>query len=207
MCTLLLDSSREENVVEAARLLRAGLLVAFPTETVYGLGARADDENAVGALLRVKERAPGKKLTILISDPEGWHAHAAPPAPAARALAQSFWPGPLTLVVADGRGGEVGLRCPDLPLTRNMLRLAAVPVVAPSANLSGLPPARDAAEAMAAFVGRIAAVLDGGPTRLGRASTVVRVAGGAAEILREGALSEKQIRAALGDMAGGEREA
>ena len=121
----------------------------------------------------------------------------AAPGPAARRLAERFWPGPLTLVVADGRGGSVGLRCPDLQTARELVRLTGVPVAAPSANPSGRPPATSAEEALRLFEGRIAAVLDGGPARMGVASTVVRALGEGVEVLREGALSEAEVRRAL----------
>jgi L-threonylcarbamoyladenylate synthase len=197
MHTRLLDSCKAEDVRLAAGLLRGGQVVAFPTETVYGLGARADEEAAVDALYDLKTRPREKKLTILIPDPAAWQRHAAHLGGEAEALAAAFWPGPLTLVVPDGRGGCVGLRCPDLPVTRRMLRLAGVPVAAPSANLSGQPPATTAQGVMRAFCGRIGAVLDGGPARLQVASTVVRVNSDGVEVLREGAVGEEQIREAL----------
>jgi L-threonylcarbamoyladenylate synthase len=105
MSTLVLHASKDEDIRAAALLLREGRLVAFPTETVYGLGARADDDIAVGELLRVKKRPPDKKLTILIAKPGDWALHAAPLGRSAAALAEVFWPGPLTLVVPDGSGG------------------------------------------------------------------------------------------------------
>jgi L-threonylcarbamoyladenylate synthase len=197
MHTRLLDSRRAEDVRLAAGLLRCGQVVAFPTETVYGLGARADDERAIDALCDLKARPREKKLTILIPDPDACRRHAAPLSAEAGALAAAFWPGPLTLVVPDGRGGCVGLRCPDLPVTRRMLRLAGAPVAAPSANLSGQAPATTAEGVMRVFGGRISAVLDGGPAGLKVASTVVRVDADGVEVLREGALSEGQIREAV----------
>ena len=197
MHTRLLDSRKDEDVRLAAGLLRGGQVVAFPTETVYGLGARADEGTAIDALCELKARPREKKLTILIPDPDTWWRHVAGLSAEAGALAAAFWPGPLTLVVPDGRGGCVGLRCPDLPVTRRMLRLAGVPVAAPSANLSGQVPATTAQGVMRAFGGRISAVLDGGQARLKVASTVVRVDADGVEVLREGALSEGQIREAL----------
>jgi L-threonylcarbamoyladenylate synthase len=195
--TLVLSASAAPDIQRAAELLRCGRLVAFPTETVYGLGARADDAEAVAALVRVKVRPAEKRLTILIPDPEHCRRYAAPLDPKAAALAKAFWPGPLTLVVPDGSGGDVGLRCPDCEVTRRLLRAAGVPVVAPSANLSGLPPARTAGEVLAAFDGRIAAVLDGGSTRIGLPSTVVQVRAQEVRILRAGALREEDVQAAL----------
>jgi len=189
---------RRADVRRAGLLLRSGELVAFPTETVYGLGARADVAAAVQALCAVKNRPPGKKMTILIADPGRCAHYAAPLSPAAAALARAFWPGPLTLVVPDGRGGQVGLRCPDCEPTREMLREAGVPVVAPSANVSGQAPARCAEEVLSVFDGRIAAVLDGGMACLGTPSTVVSVAGDAVAILRVGALAQEDVYRTVG---------
>ena len=197
MLTQVLDANRDEDVRAAGLLLREGQLVAFPTETVYGLGARADDDAALQALLRIKERPPDKKFTILIARPGDWRLHASLLNGTASALVEAFWPGPLTLVVPQSRGGEVGLRCPDCLPARRMLAAARVPVVAPSANITGRPPANSASDVLTVFEGRIAAVLDGGPARLGRPSTVVRVRRGQVEMVRVGAISEERIRAAL----------
>ncbi len=196
MRTELLQAADPEHLARAAEHLRAGRLVAFPTETVYGLGVRGDDEAAVAELRRVKGRPEGKPFALLVADPADMERWAAP-GPGARRLAARFWPGPLTLVVPDGRGGQVGLRCPALEAAQELVRLTGAPVAAPSANPSGRPPATNAREALAYFEGRIAAVLDGGPARMGVASTVVRVEGDSIDILREGALSEAEVRRAL----------
>ncbi len=198
METLLLSAGRQEDVETAAALLRKGGLVAFPTETVYGLGARADDRDAIGRLCRVKQRPPGKEFALLIPSPDACALHAAPLEPVAEGLAGRFWPGPLTLVVADGKGGEVGLRGPDCEATARLLGLAGVAVVAPSANVSGEPDSVTAEQVMAVLGGRIDAVLDGGPARLEVPSTVVRVRSGGVEILRAGALSRADIMSAIG---------
>jgi L-threonylcarbamoyladenylate synthase len=180
----------------AAELLAAGKIIAFPTETVYGLGVRADRPKAVEQLYRVKNRPREKKFTLLVPSPDDLTHYADPPE-AAHRLAERFWPGPLTLVMRDGQGGEVGLRCPDDEQTRDVLRRAEVPVAAPSANLTGEPPARNAAEVLASFNGRIAAVLDGGHVRIGTPSTVVRVSEDGLEVLRAGSLAEARLREAL----------
>jgi len=196
MRTELLQAEIAEHLARAAEHLREGRLVAFPTETVYGLGARADDGAALAELRRIKGRPRGKPFALLIAGPADLERCAAP-GPAARRLAELFWPGPLTLVVPDGGGGHVGLRCPDLEAARELVRLTGAPVAAPSANPSGRPPATSAQEVLAAFDGLIAAVLDGGPARVGVASTVVRAVGEGIEVLREGTLSEAEIRQAL----------
>lgn len=197
MQTLVLKAAEPEEVRAAARLLREGRLVAFPTETVYGLGARRDDERALQRLYEVKGRPRDKKLAVLVADPVDAERYTGSLVGAAATLAEHFWPGPLTLVVPDGRGGTVGLRCPRCEPTREMLRKTRVPVAAPSANLSGEPPALRAEEVMEVFKGRIAAVLDGGEAPLGVASTVVRIRGDGADILREGAVKGRQIEEVL----------
>jgi L-threonylcarbamoyladenylate synthase len=196
MKTERLQADKPEDVARAAALLREGRVVAFPTETVYGLGARADDPDAVAELARLKRRPEDKRFTLLIASPDEARRYAAP-GPVALALARAFWPGPLTLVVPDGRGGDIGLRCPEHPVALELLRRVGTAVAAPSANVSGRPAATTAAEVLEAFEGRIAAVLDGGPVELGIASTVARVLDGELEILREGAISESRLREAI----------
>ncbi|MCK4282781.1 MAG: threonylcarbamoyl-AMP synthase [Candidatus Brocadiae bacterium] len=196
MRTEVLRAGRREDMERAAALLRGGRIVAFPTETVYGLGARADDAAAVAELQRLKRRPKEKRFALLIASP-GDALRCGAPGPAALALARVLWPGPLTLVIPDGKGGDVGLRCPDCEPTLELLRLVGTPLAAPSANLSGEPPAATAEQVLQVFDGRIAAVLDGGPSRLTVPSTVVRVLGAEVEVLREGAIPETQIREAL----------
>ncbi len=184
-------------------MLRAGELVAFPTETVYGLGARADDPDAVALLYRTKRRPQNKKTAIMVPDYAAAERHAGTMPPAARRLAEAFWPGPLTLVVPDGRGGFVGVRCPDCSPTLRMLELAGLAVMAPSANLSGAAPAVCAPEVLEHFTGKIAAVLDGGRCAMGQASTVARLSGENVEILREGPVTAAEITACLRPPPGG----
>jgi L-threonylcarbamoyladenylate synthase len=198
--TEVLQSDDPDHLARAAALLVAGEVVAFSTETVYGLGVRGDDAEAVGRLYDLKGRPRDRKFTLLIASPDDMCRYAAP-GPAARRLAERLWPGPLTLVVSDGKGGDVGLRCPDHAATRRMLQLAGMPVAAPSANLTGRQPATSAAEVLEVFKGRIAAVVDGGPARIGSPSTVVRVGKGGLEVLRAGALSESELHRALDGLA------
>jgi L-threonylcarbamoyladenylate synthase len=187
-----LDAEHDRDVARAAELLRGGAIIAFPTETVYGLGARADDPDAVARLRALKGRPDGKPFSLLIADaPDA--ARYAVMSPAAVALARAFWPGPLTMVLPAVSGGDVGLRCPDCAVARAILRLADVAAAAPSANESGRPPATSAEQVLDVFEGRIAAVVDGGPVRLGHSSTVIRLTGPRMEILREGGLHEASI--------------
>ncbi|MGD2175952.1 MAG: L-threonylcarbamoyladenylate synthase [Candidatus Brocadiaceae bacterium] len=187
-----------EHLRRAARLLREGRIVAFPTETVYGLGVRCDDGRAVERLRELKQRPVGKEFSLLVSSLEDAERYGELSG-SARRLAEAFWPGPLTLVVPDGRGADVGLRCPDSATARELVRLTGVALAAPSANLSGEPPALTADRVLRDFGGRIAAMVDGGEVAIGVASTVVRASAEQVEVLREGALSEEEIRAALED--------
>ncbi len=196
METYLLSAEEPRDIRKAGELLLDGRIIAFPTETVYGLGARADCGEAVARLRRVKKRPSGQPFSLLIA---GDFQRYARPSRAAEALAGVFWPGPLTLVLPDGKGGSVGLRVPDCPVTLALLKAVGLPVAAPSANISGRPPATTAREVMNVFKGAIAAVLDGGAAQIGESSTVVRVGGHQVQILREGAISRARIFAVLRD--------
>jgi L-threonylcarbamoyladenylate synthase len=191
-------------IARAAALLRAGRLVAFPTETVYGLGANALDEAAVRAVFAVKGRPAPNPLIVHMADPAGVGAVAADwPATAAR-LADRFWPGPLTIVVpkraevpdvVTAGGPTVAVRCPDHPVALALIREAGVPVAAPSANRSTeLSPTR----AEHVPPGLADAVLDGGPCRAGIESTVVDVTGDRVRVLRPGPISVPVLEGVVG---------
>lgn len=194
-------------IAAAADALRAGGLVAFPTETVYGLGADARDEHAVRAVFAAKGRPPDNPLIVHVADLAGLHEVAARVSPLALELAQRFWPGPLTLVldalehlpaVTTGHLTTVAVRVPDHPVALALLRAAALPVAAPSANRSGRPSPTTAAHVVADLDHEpVALVLDAGPCPIGIESTVVDARGQAPVILREGAVT----REALGDAA------
>jgi L-threonylcarbamoyladenylate synthase len=185
------------DVSVAADILRGGGLVAFPTETVYGLGARADLPEAVQALLAVKGRPAEKRMAVLVSGVADAVRLAGSLGAAARALAEKFWPGPVTVVVPAPDGETLGLRCPEPQATRRLVRETGAPVFAPSANPTGKPPARSAREVLDYFEGRIDAVLDGGEATFGVGSTVVLVEPDGVRVLREGAVSAQEIRRAL----------
>lgn len=184
----------------AVELLRAGGVVAFPTETVYGLGADAFNERAVRRVFELKGRPEQKALTLHVADVGAARACVRAWTPRAEALAKKFWPGPLTIIlprsprvpdVATGGGDTVGLRCPDHPLTLELLRAFGGPLVGPSANLSGEPPPTTADEVRRVFDERDVLVLDGGPCREGVASTVLDISDprGDERILRQGCLT------------------
>jgi protein-tyrosine phosphatase len=189
-------ASRSHGVERAASTLKARGVVAFPTETVYGLGVIAGDKEAERKLREVRGRSPDKPFPIAVADVEtvGGFVEFIPAL--GRRLMSRCWPGPLTIVFENPHGKTVGLRLPANDIAAELIRKAGGALLAPSANVEGEPPARTCAEVLAVFDGRIEAVLDGGPVELGRASTVVGLHGKTYEILRQGALSEKRLRRA-----------
>ena len=171
-----------EQAEEAARLLRGGGLVALPTETVYGLGANGLDPEAVGRIFAAKGRPQDNPLILHVPSADWLDRYCLDIPPLARRLAERFWPGPLTLilrrrpVVPDATTGgldTVGVRCPDHPVTRDIIRRAGVPVAAPSANTSGRPSCTTAAHVLEDMDGRIDAVVDGGGCTVGVESTIL----------------------------------
>ncbi|MBI4323207.1 MAG: threonylcarbamoyl-AMP synthase [Candidatus Omnitrophica bacterium] len=184
-------------IEEAGRIICEGGLVAFPTETVYGLAADATNPGAIERLNRVKGRPPEKPYSIHLYDPAQILSFVEAVPPLASRLMERFWPGPLTIVMPAKGRGSVGFRLPSHPVAQALLRRCQRPVVAPSANRSGFPPPTDAREALEALDGQAACVLDAGPTPIGRESTVVSVLDGRLEILREGAIAPEALRAAV----------
>ncbi|NQT53453.1 threonylcarbamoyl-AMP synthase, partial [bacterium] len=177
--------------------IASGGRVAFPTETVYGIGCNADDADAVARLRLLKRRPRAKPFTIHLGDPDGVKRHVDPVPPAATKLMRRYWPGPLTVVLPSG-DTTVGFRMPSHPIALELLRRAPVPVFAPSANRSGdAPPTR--ADQVAATLGEgLDLILDGGPSLLGESSTVVRVGHDDWEVLRHGTITEPMLRRTLG---------
>jgi len=194
-----------ESVRTAADMLRAGGVVVFPTETVYGVGARADLPNAVTSLRAAKGRGVEKAFTVHVDSRQSALAFMAPPSGLTQRIIRKTWPGPLTLivpaaeeVVSHGKKlpasvheavfleGWVGLRCPDDQVAIEMLHAAGGPVIASSANVSGNPAPRTGEEALRELNGKVDLVIDAGQTRYSRPSTIVKVVGDQFEVLREG---------------------
>jgi L-threonylcarbamoyladenylate synthase len=198
-------------IAAAARRLADGGLVAFPTETVYGLGARADADSAVAAVFAAKGRPADHPLIVHVADLAQAEPFAATLPAAARRLAQAFWPGPVTLIVprAPGRalaaaGGQdsIGLRCPSHPVAQALLRataaLGVAGVAAPSANRFGRISPTRASHVLEEF-GSALWVLDGGACALGIESTIVDLSQGAPVLLRPGVLTRAEIESVLGE--------
>ena len=205
--TQVLPAADPNSLDHAAELLRAGQLVAFPTDTVYGVGAPAFDAQAVASIYIAKERPPEKAIPVLIADESDLLRVAASVPDSACALIARFWPGGLTLVLPKGPGvpemvssdETVAVRIPDLNLARALMRLTG-PLAATSANRSGQPSPVTADDVIVQLGGRIAAVLDGGPCPGGIPSTVVDGVASPPRVLREGALSLAALRSILPDI-------
>jgi len=198
----------EAGIAEAARLLRAGALVGFPTETVYGLGADATDDQAVASIFAAKGRPHFNPLICHYVSAEAAGADVALN-DVARRLAEKFWPGPLTLVlprrpesrVAQLAGAglqTLAVRVPAHPVALALLRAVARPVAAPSANRSGQVSPTTAQHVLDGLSGRIALLLDGGPTEVGLESTVLDLTGEPAVLLRPGGVPVEAIEAEIG---------
>ncbi|MBL9061795.1 L-threonylcarbamoyladenylate synthase [Tabrizicola sp.] len=198
----------DAGIAEAARLLAAGELVAFPTETVYGLGGDARSDRAVARIYQAKGRPSFNPLIVHLPDLKAVEA-IAEVGPKARMLAQAFWPGPLTLVLPlrNGAGisplvtaglSTVAVRVPAHPLAQRLLRAFGGPLAAPSANPSGRVSPTRAEHVLEGLTGRIAAVLDGGPCAVGLESTII-LADPEPVLLRPGGLPVEAAEAALGE--------
>jgi len=208
---LSVDPERPDPTVieRAALIIRTGGLVAFPTETVYGLGADAFNDDAVARIFAAKERDPADPVIVHLADAGDLPLAARDVPPLARALAERFWPGPLTLVLPRAErvsprvsaGLPTGaVRVPAHAVARALIHPAGVPVAAPSANRFGRTSATTAAHVLADLDGRIDLVLDGGPTFHGLESTVVAVEDGRVSVLRPGALTVEALNGALAEL-------
>ncbi len=209
MKTLFLSAEAENTAQTAADIIRQGGLVALPTETVYGLGANGLDERAVAKIFEAKGRPQDNPLILHVADALDMEKFCHHIPAAAYALAERFWPGPLTLVLpakdsvplsTRANLPTVAVRCPDCPITRSIIRLAGLPVAAPSANISGKPSTTTAQHVLHDHDGRIEAIVDGGPCRVGLESTIVDLTEQRPRLLRPGGITPEQLLEVLGDL-------
>ncbi|MDQ7820509.1 MAG: L-threonylcarbamoyladenylate synthase [Armatimonadota bacterium] len=186
----------------AVQALREGQVIVYPTDTVYGLGCRIDDERAVRRIFTIKNRPPTDPLPVLLADAEQVAEYAREVPERVRRLMARFWPGPLTLIlrrsarvppVVTGGADTVALRVPNHPIPRALVREAGVPIVGTSANSHGMPAPVTAQLAVFDLGDRVDLVLDGGRTPLGRESTVVDLTGPEPRIIREGAIPAAEL--------------
>jgi L-threonylcarbamoyladenylate synthase len=198
-----METKLTDSPFEAAEILRSGGLVAFPTETVYGLGANVFDVNAIARIFEAKRRPADNPLIAHVSSVDQIEQLVAVMTESARALIEKFFPGPLTLVlkkknavpeIATAGLDSIGIRMPGLPLTQAFLKACETPVVAPSANLSGRPSPTTWQAVYEDLNGGIDCILRGEPTEIGLESTVVDCRGESPIVLRQGAISIEQLR-------------
>ncbi|MEK7287341.1 MAG: L-threonylcarbamoyladenylate synthase, partial [Elusimicrobiota bacterium] len=191
----------------AVAILRFGGVVGFPTETVYGLGARAFDKKAVACVYRLKGRPANNPLIVHVNGLAQLKEVASRVPPMAQKLIQAFWPGPLTLILEKSaripKGVTSGLdtvavRMPNHPLALKLLKELGEPIAAPSANRSGRPSPTTAMHVREEFGGDLEIVLDGGPCHVGLESTIVDATGPILRILRPGAITEQQLKSVAG---------
>jgi len=185
-------------IVKAADYIRAGKLVAIPTETVYGLAADLNNAEAIKRLYAVKKRPADKPFTVCISRKEALEDLAVEILPLAYRLAEKFWPGPLTLVLKSKNGGTVGLRMPNNKVALHVIEESRIHIVLPSANISENTPPNSAQDVLKDLDGLIDLVLDSGKTQLGIESTVVDVSCAPYKILRQGVIKDEEIEKAAG---------
>jgi L-threonylcarbamoyladenylate synthase len=194
----------------AIEILLGGGLVAFPTDTFYALGARADDDAAVGRVISAKRRPPGDPMPVLVADREQWRAVVTEIPEIAVRLADRFWPGALTIVCHQaphlpagltGQGGTIGVRQPNLPVALGLCRAVGLALVGTSANLHGMPAPLMASHVALDLGDAVDLILDGGRCPVGRPSTVVDVTRTPPIIVRAGAISAQAIREVLDAVA------
>ncbi len=188
-----------ENIKIAAKALLSGKIVAFPTETVYGLGVCADNKAAVDNLYSVKQRPEDKKLSIMIANSEDITKYVKQIPPIANKLISTFWPGPLTIILERDDNSTVGLRNPDNRVIRDLINAVEIPIASTSVNISGDDPATDARQVIANFSDKIDVVLDGGPAEAGTPSTIVKISDDNFEIIRHGVIKKERLNRCLNE--------
>lgn len=203
----LIKKASEEAFKEAGRILKAGGILAFPTDTVYGLGAVYTNDAAVKRIFAAKGRDEKKPLSILVSDPSQALLLSDEITPQAKRLMEAFWPGALTLIlkknssvsdrISAGRD-TVGIRMPDSEAALKVIEAAGAPLAAPSANLSGKRSSASFENVKEDLYGRIDMIIDGGDCPIGLSSTIADLSGKDLRLLREGSVSRRDLERVLG---------
>jgi L-threonylcarbamoyladenylate synthase len=210
------EENFEAVLEEAAAIIRSGGTVAFPTETVYGLGADGLNPGAVRKIFEAKERPPGNPLSLLVHSREDLEKVAKNIPEKALKLMDSFWPGPLTIIleknnivpeITSGNLQSIGLRMPDHRIPLELVKRAGTPLAAPSANLSGKPSPSLAVHVVADLSGRIDAIIDGGDAAIGLESTVVDMTVEPPVVLRPGAVGIEELERVIGKVRSGYKDA
>jgi L-threonylcarbamoyladenylate synthase len=187
----------------AAKLIQDGKLVAFPTETVYGLGVNALNAAAIKKIYKIKQRNLKKGLLLHIADKKDVYKYSREVPKKAEMLMKRYWPGPLTIIlkksnlipgITTGNRKTVGFRMPDNKIALNLIKFSKTPIAAPSANLSGNPPPTTAKEVIKSFKNKIDCIINGGRTKYKQPSTIIDLSSRKLKILRIGAIHAKQFR-------------
>jgi len=186
-----------DKISRCAKILRDGGLVAFPTETVYGLAANWNNKKAINRLFEVKQRHHGKPFSVHIAEKEKIEEFGINLKPVVYKLIDKFWPGPLTIIVPSKDRDTVGIRMPKNPIALKLIGEVNVPIVAPSANLSGHTSPKTVDDVLRDLNGMIEVAIDGGKTELGVDSSIVDLSVTPPAILRKGAISDKEIEAVI----------
>lgn len=209
MKTMLLSATAPETAAIAAEIIKKGGLVAIPTETVYGLGADGLNVDAVARIFEAKGRPGDNPLILHVTGADQLPVFCHDIPESAYRLAEKFWPGPLTIVLpantnvpkrTTGGLSTVAIRCPKSEITREIIRLAGVPIAAPSANISGKPSTTTAEHVLHDHNGKIEAIVDGGPCSVGVESTIVDLTEERPRLLRPGGVTPEQLVEVLGDL-------
>lgn len=169
-------------IIKAARIIRNGGLVGFPTETVYGIAALPTNKKVVARLNKIKKRPKGKPYTIHIAYKKDVYRYVQKLSPLAKKIIRKYWPGPLTLILKDKRGKKIGIRMPDNKMALSLIRAVREPIIAPSANISGQPSPTRAED----VCDGLDLVINGGPTKYKKDSTILDLTIIPPKILREG---------------------
>lgn len=185
-----------------AGIIKNGGIVVFPTETVYGIGTNGLDKDAVKRLYNIKKRPLNKPISLLVSDFEMIEKVVKDISELEYKIMKKFFPGPLTIIlnkkdivpdIVTSGGSTVGIRMPDEEITRKLIEYAGVPIAAPSANISGEPSGIDVQDIIKEFGDKVNYYIDGGKSKIGIGSTIVKVENNSIKILREGSISKKEI--------------
>jgi len=190
----------------SAEIIKNGGIVVFPTETVYGIGTNGLDKEAVERLYKIKERPLNKPISLLVSDYEMIEKVVKDINELEYKIMKKFFPGPLTIIlnkkdivpdIVTSGGSTVGIRMPEEEITRKLIEYAGVPIAAPSANISGKASGIDLQEIVKEFGDKVDYYIDGGKSKIGIGSTIVKVENNEIKILREGSISKEEIENAI----------
>lgn len=191
-----------EKLKEPANIIREGGIVIFPTETVYGIGTNGFNEESIRKIYEIKKRDFSKPISLLVSSMEMVKMVAEDISDLEYALMEKFWPGPFTIIlkkkktvpdILTANGDTVGVRMPSGEIAKKIIEYAGVPIATPSANISGKPSGTNIGNIIKDFDGKVDCIIDSGESKLGVASTIVKVINNVPYILREGSITKKQI--------------